>query len=137
MNLSFTQVKETCIYVTDLDIARNFYQGKLGLKMFSYVPNRHIFFKAGSSVFLCFIAEATKNDTSLPPHYGSGTTHFAFECEQEMYTAWKQKIVAVGIAIEQEVRWPNGGQSFYFRDPDNHLVEIVEQGMWDFADEMK
>ncbi|MBL4734280.1 MAG: hypothetical protein JKY18_02895, partial [Flavobacteriales bacterium] len=47
------------------------------------------------------------------------------------YEASKQEIMDAGIEIEQEVDWDIGMQSFYFRDPDNHLVEIVQVGFWE------
>lgn len=133
MALSFTQIKETCIYISDLNKTRQFYEGKLGLKCFAEVPGRHIFFKAGSSVLLCFNAEATRIDQNLPPHWGNGRLHFAFECTKLQYNSWLGKIQQEGIEVLQEVSWPNGGRSFYFHDPDMHVVEIVEEGMWDYA----
>jgi catechol 2,3-dioxygenase-like lactoylglutathione lyase family enzyme len=133
--LTFTQVKETCIYVSDLDRTREFYEGKLGLKCFELATGRHAFFKVGTSVFLCFIAEATKQRGWLPTHYGSGEMHFAFEATKEQYDAWRDRIMTIGIVIEQDIAWPRGGKSFYFRDPDNHLVEIVQQGIWDWSTE--
>lgn len=131
-DLHFTQIKETCLYVTDLKRTRAFYEGKLGLECFSEVEGRHIFFRAGTSVLLCFIAEATKVDTSLPPHYGYGQQHFAFECRKEDYDAWRQKMLDVGIPIIQDVEWPRGGRSFYFHDPDMNVAEIVEEGIWEW-----
>ncbi len=130
--LSFAQIKETCLYVADLKRTRAFYEGKLGLECFSEVDGRHIFFRAGNSVLLCFIAEATKNDQHLPPHYGTGQLHFAFESRKEDYDSWRRKITALGIPILQDVEWPRGGRSFYFHDPDQNVAEIVEAGIWDF-----
>lgn len=132
-SLSFTQIKETCLYVTDLARTRAFYEGKLGLECFSEVEGRHIFFRAGRSVLLCFIAEATKSDESLPPHFGYGQQHFAFECTQTDYDAWRQKLVDADIPIVQDVTWPRGGRSFYFHDPDMNVAEIVEEGIWDWG----
>ncbi|MDX2003337.1 MAG: VOC family protein [Chitinophagales bacterium] len=130
MKPTFTQIKETCLYVADLQRTREFYEGKLGLECFALSESRHAFFRAGSSVLLCFIAEATKTDTKLPPHFGTGQQHFAFETEVQHYRAWKQWVADAGIAIEQEVDWPQGGKSFYFRDPDGNLAEIVMKGIW-------
>lgn len=131
MQLEFTQIKETCLYVEDLHRTRDFYEGKLGLPCFSEVEGRHVFFRAGSSVLLCFIADPTHNQNNLPPHYGSGQLHFAFETAPEYYLAWKEKIQKAGIPIEQEADWSDRFKSLYFRDPDNNLVEIVPAGMWD------
>jgi hypothetical protein len=34
------------------------------------------------------------------------------------------------IAIESIVHWPLGGRSIYFRDPDDHAVELITPGVW-------
>ena len=129
--MEFLQIKETCLYVKDLTETRKFYSGKLGLEIIGEVPERHVFFRAGRSVLLCFIAEASKKGDTLPPHYGSGNLHLAFEVAPESYEDQKAIIHNLGIEIEHEHEWPNGLRSFYFRDPDNHLLEIVMTGMWE------
>jgi catechol 2,3-dioxygenase-like lactoylglutathione lyase family enzyme len=128
--MKFRQIKETCLYVTDLEQTRAFYEDQLGLPLIGLAEGRHVFFHAGTSVLLCFLPEITRKDDKLPPHYGFGKMHLAFECEQPDYEAWKSKIADAGIAIIQEAEWRNGLKSFYFRDPDNHLLEIVEIGIW-------
>ena len=131
MKPTFTCIKETCLYVKDLHRTKDFYHGKLGMEVIGMVNGRHIFFRAGESVLLCFISDTTKNDVKLPPHYGSGNLHFAFESSPEQYELWKEKIMSAGIAIEQEAEWGRGLKSFYFRDPDGHLAEIVMAGIWE------
>lgn len=133
MELTFTQVKETCLYVKDLKATREFYEGKLGMRCFSLVEGRHAFFKAGASVFLCFVSEATKVETRLPPHWGEGKLHYALECPVDQYDAWINKFEELEIEILQHIDWPNGGRSFYFHDPDGHVGEIIEPGIWDYA----
>jgi hypothetical protein len=32
--------------------------------------------------------------------------------------------------VESKVVWPLGGHSLYFRDPDNHVVELATPGIW-------
>ena len=129
--MEIKQIKETCLYVTDLDRTRQFYQDKLGLAVIGEVKNRHVFFRAGSSVLLCFIAEMSRKGGTLPPHFGSGQLHLAFEVSREQYENWKEKIKAAGIELEQEYDWGRGFKSFYFRDPDGHLLEVVMEGMWE------
>lgn len=44
---------------------------------------------------------------------------------------WEKHLIAGGINIESKVNWPRGGQSIYFRDPDNHSVELATPGLWE------
>ena len=129
--MDFVKIKETCLYVRELERTRSFYEGKLGFAVIGEVQGRHVFFRVGSSVLLCFIAEAAKAAKLLPPHHGQGQLHVAFETEPENYEAWKQKIKKAEIPIEQEYEWGRGFCSFYFRDPDAHLLEVVMTGMWE------
>ncbi len=131
IRVKINSVKETCLYVSDLEKSRNFYHNLLGLEEIGFVENRHIFFRAGNSVLLCFIAEATINDTHLPQHFGSGNQHLAFEVSLEEYEKWKENISGLKIPVEHVHEWPRGFQSFYFRDPDGNLLEIIQPGMWD------
>ncbi len=129
--MTFNQIKETALYVEDLDQTESFYSGKLDLEVLSKVEGRHIFFRAGASVLLCFIAEATKADENLPSHFGDGQLHLAFEVPPQDYHQVKADIRSAGIAIEHEQQWNEQYESFYFRDPDGHSLEIVPEGMWD------
>lgn len=129
--MEIKQIKETCLYVSDLEASKEFYHGKLGFEVIGEVKSRHVFFRAGASVLLCFISEASKQSKTLPPHFGSGQLHLAFEVEKEFYERWKHKVEDAGIAIEQEFDWGGGFLSFYFRDPDQHLLEVVMEGMWE------
>lgn len=130
--MDFLQVKETCIYISDLQRTQAFYNEQLGLKIISKVEGRHIFFKAGTSVLLCFIAEKTSQPgQELPAHGAHGCIHFALEVKPEDYAAAKKEILGKGIIIAHEQQWKNNQHSFYFRDPDGHLVEIIQAGIWD------
>lgn len=129
--MQFTQIKETSLYVQDLDRSEDFYHRKLGFEITAKVEGRHIFFKAGSSILLCFLAEATKDDDKVP-HYGEGNIHIAFEVPHEDYEEAKAWIQSLGITIEHEQLWSNDYFSFYFRDPDGHSLEIVPEGMWKY-----
>jgi catechol 2,3-dioxygenase-like lactoylglutathione lyase family enzyme len=129
--MNIRRIKETCIYVSDLEQTRAFYQDKLGLPLLSLVKGRHVFFRAGESVLLCFIASQTEQEKELPPHGARGSVHFAFEVNKEDYTAAMQKIREEAIPILHEHTWKGVLRSFYFHDPDDNLVEIIEEGLWD------
>ncbi len=129
--MNIIQIKETCLYVTDLDKTADFYHGKLGFPIIVRREGRHVFFRVGSSVLLCFIAAATKEDTVLPPHFGSGQQHLAFQVSKEEYEKHKTLLSDHKIDIIHEETWKEGIKSFYFLDPDDHVLEIVPVGMWE------
>jgi catechol 2,3-dioxygenase-like lactoylglutathione lyase family enzyme len=130
--MNFLRIKETCLYVRDLERCRAFYKDVLGLEEISFVQDKHLFFRAGDSVLLLFNPEDSRNKVSPPPHFGSGNQHFAFEVAEAEYDITKQQIIDKQIPIIDEVQWKSGKKSFYFRDPENNVLEILpENGIWD------
>jgi catechol-2,3-dioxygenase len=129
--MTITQIKETCIYSTDLAAMKSFYHDKLGLPVIGEAEGKHIFFKAGASVLLCFHPDDSRWKQSPPAHFATGKYHFAFEVPAETYEAHKAKIRSLGITITDEVQWKNNLRSFYFDDPAGNVVEIVPTGVWD------
>ncbi len=129
--MQISKVKETCLYISEINRSEQFYNGQLGLPVISKVKDRHIFFRAGSSVLLCFIAEATRAEKILPPHYAYGKQHIAFEVPEEEYVQWKEKMLRAGIAITHEQSWKDNKSSFYFEDPDGNVLEILPPGIWE------
>ncbi|MEM9390048.1 MAG: VOC family protein [Bacteroidota bacterium] len=125
-----TKIKESCLYINDLEEAKAFYHGKLGFDVISYLPDKHIFFRVGLSVLLCFNPEDSRLKTSPPPHFAKGNQHFAFEVDPSDYEKVKQKIVDKGIEITDTVIWSTGQESFYFNDYEQNVMEIVPLGVW-------
>lgn len=128
--MHFTQIKETCLYISDLDLAENFYHDILEMPIISKVKDRHIFFRCGTSVLLCFIPESTKEEENLPPHYASGKQHIAFEVSKRDFLKTKSNLLEKGITITHEESWKQGVKSIYFDDPFGNVLEIVPTGMW-------
>ena len=129
IGMEISHVKEVCLYIPDLDLAEDFYHAKLGLPVISKVPGRHVFFRVGSTVLLCFIPEVTKAEKTLPPHFAHGKQHLAFEVPD--YEGWKLRLEELGIAITHVQDWPRGKESMYFDDPFGHVLEMVPPGLWD------
>jgi catechol 2,3-dioxygenase-like lactoylglutathione lyase family enzyme len=129
MNIS--KIKETCIYATDLTAARKFYHELLGLPIIGEVEGKHIFFRAGSSVLLCFNPDDSRLKESPPAHFSVGKYHFAFEVASVEYEKHKQEIIQKGITITDTLIWKGGRESFYFNDPAGNVLEIVPEGIWD------
>jgi len=129
---SLTHIKETCLYVNNLETTRKFYEEIMGLQPMHYEPGKFLFIRIGQDMLLFFNAEESARQTTLPPHDGKGRQHIAFECPIEEYEAWKTHLTKHKIGIEFETDWPKGGKSFYFRDPDMLCLEIVQPGIWGF-----
>jgi catechol 2,3-dioxygenase-like lactoylglutathione lyase family enzyme len=129
--MTIRQIKETCIYTTDLVAARKFYHELLGLPVIGEVAGKHIFFRAGSSVLLCFNPDESRLQNSPPAHFSEGNYHFAFEVAAVEYDKHKREILQKGISITDTHIWKGGKESFYFSDPAGNVLEIVPEGIWD------
>jgi catechol 2,3-dioxygenase-like lactoylglutathione lyase family enzyme len=129
--MTIQAVVETAVYVEDLQAAEAFYHQVLGLPVLGREAGRHVFFRVGeASVLLAFRAEATLTGGPLPPHGATGPGHFALGIQAAALDAWRRRLQDHGVVIEQEVEWPRGGRSLYFRDPAGNAVELVTPGVW-------
>jgi len=132
---SLTSVLETSLYVDDLDRASRFYEETFGLTRIEGDDRFRAYSVGGRSVLLLFKRGASNRVTPLPegqlgPHDGSGPLHLAFSISAEDLPAWERRLADHGIAIETRIKWPRGGTSIYFRDPDNHSLELATPGLW-------
>ena len=66
----------------------------------------------------------------IPPHDSSGRIHVGFSVDRDQLPAWEECLEAAGVEIIGRVAWPRGGESIYFRDPDDHLLELLTPGVW-------
>jgi catechol 2,3-dioxygenase-like lactoylglutathione lyase family enzyme len=128
-------VVETCIYSGDLPRSISFYRDRLGLHLLESLDRLCAFAAGDHQVLLIFLLGGSVEPVQMPgglipPHDGSGQSHFAFAISKEDFLAWKNHLIAQGIDIESEVDWPAGGKSLYFRDPDHNLVEFATPGIW-------
>jgi catechol 2,3-dioxygenase-like lactoylglutathione lyase family enzyme len=128
-------VLETVLYVEDLARADAFYRGAMGLACIHEDARMRAYDVAGRGVLLLFpqggsLAPIATPGGTIPPHDGSGPQHVAFAIGAEALPAWERHLAEAGIAVEGRTRWPRGGQSLYFRDPDGHLLEIATPGLW-------
>ena len=129
-------VVETCLYTNDLPRAVGFYKDQLGLRLLESGERLCVFSVADKQVLLIFRSGGTLEPIPtpggmIPPHDAAGQLHFAFAVSKEAFAVWEKHLIERGIAIESKVSWPKGGQSIYFRDPDNHLVEMATPGIWE------
>jgi len=130
--MEFLKIKETCLYIHDLEKAKNFYHGLLELPIIGYVEGKHLFLRVGQSVLLLFNPEDSSQKVSPPSHFGGGKQHFAFEINSGKYADAKREVLDKGIEIIDEITWKSGKRSFYFHDPEGNVLEILpEEGIWD------
>ena len=131
-----TGILETVVYCPDLDAAREFYEGVLGLELVSTEPGRHHFFRVGSAMLLVFNPQETSQATvrignqMIPRHGGSGASHFAFDLKPSQLEATRRHLRRHEIDIESEIEWPGGGHSLYCRDPAGNSVEFATRDLW-------
>jgi catechol 2,3-dioxygenase-like lactoylglutathione lyase family enzyme len=129
-------IVETCLFSSDLPRSVRFYRDQLGLRLLESVERLCVFSVADKQVLLIFRSGGKLEPVPtpgglIPPHQAAGQLHFAFAITKEEFPAWEKHLIAQGIPIESKVNWPAGGQSLYFRDPDNHLVEFATPGIWE------
>jgi catechol 2,3-dioxygenase-like lactoylglutathione lyase family enzyme len=129
------KVLETSLYVEDIERAGRFYGETLGLTPMTRDSRLWAFDCGPASVLLLFKRGGTLETIELPggripPHHGEGPAHLAFAVEAEDLPAWKRRLAECGVEVEATMKWPRGGESLYFRDPDRHLVELASPGVW-------
>ncbi len=128
-------VVETAIHVDDVARSAKFYQRLFGLEKLAGDDRFCALAVPGDAVFLLFKKDGTPQPIPtpggmIPPHDGSGRMHFAFKISTDSLAACERELTEHGVAIESRVHWPQGGTSLYFRDPDEHLVELITPGCW-------
>ncbi|HLN27207.1 MAG TPA: VOC family protein [Gemmataceae bacterium] len=128
-------VLETALYVKELERSREFYRDLFELEVLAADDRFTALSVAGKQVLLLFREGASRAPIAtptgiIPPHDGSGQTHFAFSISTADLAFWEQRLGEKGISIESKMQWTRGGISIYFRDPDGHLVELATPGIW-------
>ena len=126
-------VLETCLYVNDLEAAEEFYSRVFGLKSFSKVEGRHLFFRCGQGVFLLFNPARTAKPEGaipVPTHGAHGPGHVAFAISGEELPQWREQLRRYSVELEAEITWPSGGQSLYCRDPAGNSIELATPQTW-------
>lgn len=128
-------IVETALYADDLTAAQRFYEDVLGLQPM-YADARLVAYPlAPAQVLLVFQRGSTEQTSVLPfgtiPGHGSaGRQHIALAITSDALVNWEQHLARHDIAIEGRTDWPAGGHSIYFRDPDQHLLELATPGVW-------
>ena len=128
------RVLETILYVDDLEAAETFYRDVLGLALYSKKEGIFVFFKGEDGMILLFDPDAASKNTSIPAHGAHGPGHVCFAMAEADLESWKDRLNAHNVEIEQDVTWPNGAKSFYFRDPAGNSLELATPKIWGFSE---
>lgn len=127
------------LYVHDLTQATHWYQQLFHFPILLKEEGRLHALQAGEyAVLLLFqnggsVSGMPVPGGFIPPHDGNGPVHLAFSMQPSAIESWEKRLTELAIAIEGRVNWPEGGTSFYFRDPDQHLVELITPRQWKFV----
>lgn len=131
------RVIETCLYVADVERAAEWYRQIFGFPVIFQQDDRLRALRVGQQqVLLLFKEKGSLNPTVmpggvLPPHDGSGPVHIAFPMQTADADEWERHLSANGIEIIGRVDWGDDDRSLYFRDPDNHVLELITGGHWE------
>lgn len=130
-----SRILESALYVDDLAGARAFYRDVLGGSVLLDTARLAALDVGGTSVLLLFQRGATEEPQPtaggvVPGHGASGVQHLAFAIDRASLDDWLAHLARRGVEVESRVRWPRGGESVYFRDPEGHSIELVTPGLW-------
>ena len=129
------RILETALYCDRLDVATTFFQRLLGTEPMVATERLSAFDAGAASVLLLFQRGQSLHPLAvaggvLTGHDGTGPTHMAFAIDREDLAAWEARLAELGIQVESRIQWDRGGVSLYFRDPDNHSIELATPGVW-------
>ena len=133
---AITGILETALYVKEMKRAIAFYESVLGFERMDGDDRFQGMNVSPGHVLVLFREGASTQPSEapgsgiIPPHDGHGTLHLAFAISSDALDEWRARLAEHDVAIESEVHPPRGGTSLYFRDPDDHLVELATPGIW-------
>ena len=124
------------LYVDEVATASEFYERVFGGRVLFANERIAALDVEGRAVLLLFkkgasVVSVVTEEGLLPGHDAEGTQHFAFAIEADDLDAWEAWLVENGVEIEGRIDWERGGKSLYFRDPDQHCVEVATRGTWE------
>ncbi len=113
-------LKETSLYVTDLEGAERFYENVIGLQVARKVGGRQSTFRHGDATLILFQAPAADVEST---EAGQVT----FGISRGVVRRWRHHLQEQGVPILEEVTWPNGMQSIIICDPAGNKIHLRTQ----------
>ena len=133
--LTTSGIIETALYVEDMRRSVEFYQRVFHFSTLFASERLTALRVAPGQVLLVMKRGASSNPSVMsfgviPSSDAAGPQHVAFGARPDQLGEWRERLQGHGIGIESALDWPEGGQSLYFRDPDDHCIEIKTSD-WD------
>jgi len=126
-----TRVLESVLYAEDLDEARAFYVGVLGLEEVSFDPSRDLFMRCGDAMVIVFKPSKTVvNDAGVPNHGTQGAGHLAFAASEAELAEWETRLKAADAKALRWPRWEQGARSLLFGDRAGNSRELAMPELW-------
>ena len=130
-----SRILETSLYVTNLARSKAFYTSLFGFAPFMEEERMVALGVPGEGVLLLFRRGGSTQPSptpggTIPPHDGHGTQHLCFAIPLASLDDWTERLAHHGVPLESRVIQTHGGTSLYFRDPDQHSLEIATPGLW-------
>jgi catechol 2,3-dioxygenase-like lactoylglutathione lyase family enzyme len=130
-----TGILETCLHVADLPQSIEFYRRLFGWPVLFSDARMAALAVASQQLLLLFVKDNSEEDMPIaggiiPGHGGAGRLHVAFAIAKWELESWTRRLRECDVELTSTVHWPTGGVSLYFRDPDQHLIELATPGIW-------
>jgi catechol 2,3-dioxygenase-like lactoylglutathione lyase family enzyme len=121
---------ETVLYAADVPATARWYADVLGLRLVDGPDELAAAFRLeDGGVLLVFDPErASKPGRPVPSHGTRGAGHVAFAVGS--LAEWEERFRELGVEVELDKEWPQGGRSLYVRDPAGNSVELVAGDIW-------
>lgn len=140
---SVTGLVEAALYVDDLDRSERFYKDMFGFQT-ELRDDQICVLNVASHAAIILLPIWIKDEPdrqgtddvpfegTIPSSGAEGRMHVALKISKSELPKWETKLAEKNVEIVGRTKWPRGGESIYFRDPDGHLVELLTPGLWSF-----
>jgi catechol 2,3-dioxygenase-like lactoylglutathione lyase family enzyme len=116
--------------VDDLERSARFYRDIFGFEVIGGTGGRLWSLGVVERQILLLCKKGASDKMKLGAHDGDGRLHLAFAIPAAELHALESWLGQYGVPIEEKVTWERGGCSLYFRDPDQHIIEVATPGVW-------
>jgi catechol 2,3-dioxygenase-like lactoylglutathione lyase family enzyme len=113
------------VAVKDLAAARDFYEGKLGLKVTNEVGAEALTFQSGRSELIVYRSQfaRTNKATAVSWRVGEGIAQEVIALREKGVTFERYEMP--GVTLEGDVHVMGKMKSAWFKDPDGNIIALI------------